>query len=72
MTLPRIRKIMNDIDAFEAGLRPGARTDRVKFRAGSAGRRNMDRDADIVVCTRYETRKSAKCRNAVKSARAAK
>jgi hypothetical protein len=73
MTLPRVRKIMSDIDAFEAGLRPEARANRVKFHPGSAGSRNMDRDADIVVCTRYEARrKGGSGRNAVESTRAEK
>ncbi len=73
MTLPRVRKIMSDIDAFEAGLRFEARTACVRFHAGSAGSRKMDREADIVVCTRYEARgKGGRRRNAVESARAAK
>ena len=72
MTLLRARKIMSDIDAFEAELRAKEGTS-VRFHTGPLRSWKKYRDADVIVSTHYEVRK--KCvpaQKAVKSARAAK
>jgi hypothetical protein len=58
MTLPRARKILNDIDLLEAELRPPQRYS-VLFRTGTEGLKNLKAEgyrANIVVHTLYETR----------------
>jgi hypothetical protein len=60
MTLPRIRKILSDIDLLEAELRPPQRYS-VLFRTGTEGLKNhksaAGHRANIVVHTLYEARR---------------
>ncbi len=63
MTLARVRKILNDIELFEAALRPPQRYS-VLFRTGTAALRKQKLGArcraNIVVHTLYEARRKDK------------